>query len=598
MGILNLDGAPVDRALLERMTQALAFRGPDEQRTWCGENVGLGHAMLRTTRESLHEHQPFQSAGGSWIIADARVDARAELINKLNADPSDNRNVSLATPDVELILAAYERWGDACVDHLLGDFAFAIWDARERRLFCARDQFGVKPFNYARIGNTLVFSNTIRVLFLYPGITMQPSDAAIGDYLLFGLNLNSARSPFENILPIPPAHSMSVIGDSIHVARYWSMPIEEPLRYRRSREYVEEYQGLLKAAVGDRLRTDRVSVTLSGGLDSPTVAAVALENLGAPEKMLALTSGYDRAIPDPEPGLAKTIAEYLGISHQYFAIDNSEPFEPRNLRKIRISWPYYLLVMSTYCKLYGAAARHSRVLLTGEGGDAGFVPSLGVHGGLRLFPLAWNIGKFMLTRGRHPRIGFRIAWLRWRGMPVEPPPEYPDWIRPEFESSARLKERWLQLSKNPASEHPFRPDSYTSLAFEHWPYLFELSDPGSTQLPVELRHPLFDIRLQRFFLRLPILPWTADKELVRMAMRGRLPEVILRRPKSPVVGDPTSQMLRETDPALLNNFSPAPEFERYVVREKIPVMGGEAQVSNPELQLRALDLNYWLRSLS
>ena len=142
VGILNLDGAPVDRELLERMTKALAFRGPDEQRIWCGENAGLGHAMLRTTRESLHERQPFQSAMGSWIIADARVDARAELINKLNADPSGNRNVSLATPDVELILAAYERWGDACVDHLLGDFAFAIWDARERRLFCARDQIG------------------------------------------------------------------------------------------------------------------------------------------------------------------------------------------------------------------------------------------------------------------------------------------------------------------------------------------------------------------------------------------------------------------------------------------------------------------------
>ena len=171
IGILNLDGAPVDRVLLERMTRSLAFRGPDGQEIWHDENVGLGHAMFRVDRESVNERQPFQSRARTWIVADARMDARTELAEKLNADPAGSHKVSLATPDVEFVLAAYEQWGEACLEHLLGDFSFAIWDARNRRLFCARDPLGIRPFYYSRIGNTLVFSNTLRVLFLYPGIT-------------------------------------------------------------------------------------------------------------------------------------------------------------------------------------------------------------------------------------------------------------------------------------------------------------------------------------------------------------------------------------------------------------------------------------------
>ena len=412
------------------------------------------------------------------------------------------------------------------------------------------------------------------------------------------MNMNAAVSPFKQIAPIPPAHAMTVNRDGVRVTRYWSMPIEEPLRYRRSRDYLDQYLCLLGTAVEDRLRTDRVSATLSGGLDSSTVTAVAVEKLGSPELLLGLTFGYNRAIPDPEPGLAASIGEFLRIPHRYFAIEDSKPFDQKNLQKIRISWPYPLFMVAAYCNLYRAAAGHARILLTGEGGDVGFVPSLQVHTGLRFLPLMWNVARFMMSRGRHPRIGFQLAYERWRGFPSGPVAGYPEWLNPIFESSAGLKERWIELNRDPVSKHPFRPDSYSSLIQEQWSYLFELCDAGSTHIPLELRHPLFDLRLQRFLLRLPILPWTADKELVRLGMRGRLPREVLRRPKSPVLGDPLSQMMRETDPAGLNDFASGPGFERYIAREKIPVLGGQAQVKDPGLHLRALDLNFWLLSLT
>ncbi len=595
-GILNLDGAPVDRSLLERMTRGLAFRGPDAEGIWSDGAVGLGHALLRATHEAAREKQPAGLDGRLWIAADVRIDARAELIEKLNAKRNGASAVSLSTPDAELILHAYDAWDEACVEHLLGDFSFAIWDAPRKRLFCARDHFGVKFLYYARIGGTLIFSNTLESLRVHPGISAKLCDAYIGDYLLIGSNLHPTLTPFEQIIRLPSAHTLTASGEQVRPACYWSFPIEEPLRYRCPHDYVEEFQGLLNAAVEDRLRTDRASISLSGGLDSPTVAAAAAEQLETPDRLLGVTYGFNRAIRDPEPPLARKVAEYLGISFRYFATDDYQLFDRCDSLGGRFPWPTNLALAACKCDLYDAVAGHGRVLLTGEGGDFGIAPSLRVHGGWRLFGLVWNVGKYILTHGRHPRLGFRVTWQRWRGKSPKGIPGYPEWCEPEFESRLNLRDRFQELIKVPSSEHPYRPDSYSSLTSPYISIFFERYDGGYTRLPLEVRHPLFDLRLQRFFLRLPMFPWCADKELLRVAMRDRLPKEILRRPKAPFEGDPLIQMLREADTDWLNNFVPAPGFERYVVRERVPIFGGNVELRNPELHLRPISLNYWLQS--
>jgi asparagine synthase (glutamine-hydrolysing) len=183
VGLLNLDGAPVDRDLLRGMTEFMAFRGPDAQESWVDGAVGFGHAMLRTTFEQEREQQPCSLDGEVWITADARIDGRSELKQKLAAR---GRADLKAATDVELILHAYHAWGRDCVAHLLGDFAFAIWDGRERALFCARDHFGVKPFYYAHIGDEVVFSNTLNAVRLHPAVPAELNELAIADFLLFG----------------------------------------------------------------------------------------------------------------------------------------------------------------------------------------------------------------------------------------------------------------------------------------------------------------------------------------------------------------------------------------------------------------------------
>jgi asparagine synthase (glutamine-hydrolysing) len=144
-GIYHLDGKPVAQDNVERMSEVLAHRGPDGSKIWLYENLGLGHRMLWTTPESLREILPLATADGNLVItADARIDNRDELIRLLGLQNHQADTIS----DSELILTSYQKWGEQCPEKLLGDFAFAIWDARRQSFFCARDRFGVKPFYY------------------------------------------------------------------------------------------------------------------------------------------------------------------------------------------------------------------------------------------------------------------------------------------------------------------------------------------------------------------------------------------------------------------------------------------------------------------
>ena len=188
---MNLDGAPVDRILLGRMTDFMTFRGPDAQQTWVADNIGFGHTLLQTTEESEDEHQPFTLDGRVWIVADARVDAQHELMRKPQAN--GHENISSHVTDVELILRAYQVWDEDWVEHLLGDFAFGIWDGSQQRLFCARDHMGVKPLYYAHIGSRVIFSNTLDCIREHPGVSDKLDDLAIADFLLFDLNQDPTR---------------------------------------------------------------------------------------------------------------------------------------------------------------------------------------------------------------------------------------------------------------------------------------------------------------------------------------------------------------------------------------------------------------------
>jgi hypothetical protein len=212
--------APVDRDLLAALSRSLEFRGPHGTDMWLEGADGLGHALLRTD-----EHGGGIAVSGNLrIVADARLHARQELLNALGAPDAS---------DPELILLAYRRWGKKCLDRLSGDFSFAIRNSEERTLFCARDQFGLRPLFYCALGHSPIFSNTLESVRTHPDVPRTLCDIAIADFLLFGYSADSSLTSFEAIRRLPAAHSLTWRDGSLRVEPYWRLSLPEPVRFRR-----------------------------------------------------------------------------------------------------------------------------------------------------------------------------------------------------------------------------------------------------------------------------------------------------------------------------------------------------------------------------
>jgi asparagine synthase (glutamine-hydrolysing) len=591
VGVVNLDGAPVDRQLLEKMTTYLVFHGPDAQRTWIDGHVGFGHTLLRTTWESEREHQPLSVDGRVWITADDRIDDRESLVDKLNRA---GREVSSSAPDVELILHAYHAWGESCVEHLLGDFAFAIWDGPRGRLFCARDHLGVRPFYYFRSSNTFVFSNTLNCLRRHPNVSDDLNDLAIADYLLFDLNQDAATTTFADIKRLPPAHSFSISRDGSTSRRYWSMPIDEPVFYKRGSDYVDRFVELLTLAVRDRVRTSRIGILMSGGVDSTSLAAVARHLLNQQPELAAFTQVFDRLIPDRERYYAGLVADRLGIPIHYLEYGDGVMDPEWQRRPLAPPEPSPAVNRVKILDDFREMAQHGRVALYGEGPD-------------NALWYEWQPYLRYLVRTRQwPRLvrdvlGHAIAHRRI--VPTKAIADYskhlvrdagseesfPAWLNDDFEAKTDARARWEAMQSPPASPHPLRPMGFESLGLPHWQRRFEWLDPAYTEAPLEFRHPYLDLRLLRYMLSVPALPWCRRKYLLRRAMRGLLPEEVLSREKTGLMVSPLVQTVRRKGmPPLV----PTPDLLRYVDPHKLPSAMGDP----PEfwMNLRPAVLNHWL----
>lgn len=600
VGIVNIDGAPVDRDLLGRLTAFLDYRGPDARALWVDGHVGFGHTMLRTTDESANEHQPLSIDGRVWITADARVDGRSELRRKL---ASKGIEVVDAATDVELILRAYNCWDTGCVDHLLGDFAFALWDGRKQRLFCARDHFGVKPFFYARVGNALVVGNTLDCLRLHPTVSDTLNDVAIGDFLLFQLNQDPATTTFADIQRLPGAHCLTWTHDRFSVNRYWSLPTDGHIRYKRSSDYVDHFNEILCTAVDDRLRTSRVAIEMSGGLDSPAIAATAKEMLCRRYgrfDLHAYTFVYDRLIPDRERHFSGLVARSLAIPINYLAGDDYPLFEPTTERTRSEPEPFYLFQQAAAdADFYEMVALHSQVLLTGWDGDAlmcesprFYLRQLLKNGEHR--ELAAAFAWFIAVEHTLPPMGIR-TWVKRKLGRYPVRSTYPPWVEPSFASRIDLRARWAHANAELQPTHPTHPGAARMLTVPNWWALFERYDAGVTGFPVEARHPFTDRRLVDYILAIPPVPWSIRKHILRVAMTGLLPEAVRQRPKSPLAGDPALELLRAASPLhRLDHFKPSPGLLKYVASGAVPRVGGETDSERLWLNLRPFTLDRWL----
>ncbi|CAA0108043.1 Asparagine synthetase [glutamine-hydrolyzing] 3 [BD1-7 clade bacterium] len=290
-GIVQTGEQRVDLKNVERMMGALRPYGPDNQKTLIRPRVSMLHTLMRITPEDFFERQPLSSAAGHMLCADVRLDNRRELASQLAVHPAQLKML----PDSQLILKAYEKWGEECLNHLLGDFSFALWDARTEKLFAAVDHFGNRPIFYNQQRDCFSFANDIKAILALPWVTNELNEQKLAEFTVL-LHADASASVYRDVTRVPGGHYLTVTNQGLDVRRYYALEDNiKDVRFNNPDDYSEALRSLLEQAVTCRLRSAYpIASELSGGLDSSSVACLAAIELAKSGKSLATYT----AVPD------------------------------------------------------------------------------------------------------------------------------------------------------------------------------------------------------------------------------------------------------------------------------------------------------------
>jgi asparagine synthase (glutamine-hydrolysing) len=358
--------SPVAEATVAAMRDTLVHRGPDAAAVWRSpdERVALGHRRLAIIDLDARSNQPMVSNDGRLVIT-----FNGEIYNyKAIRRELEEEGVAFRTQsDTEVLLEAFRRWGEAMLERLSGQFAIVIWDAETRRLFCARDRAGEKPFHYALVGGAFLFGSEIKAILEWPGFPRRVDHEALIDFLAFGF-IADPKTVWRDVRKLPPAHWLSVElrddGPAIveGPTRYWSLPFGRGGRAPTA----EELRATLVRAADEMAIADvPLGTFLSGGVDSSTVTA-ALSRSG--HEVRSFTIGFDEAGYDERPW-ARQVAERYHTLHTERTVDASDVVSVAD----RLNWHYdepfadYSAFPTYY--LSREARQSITVALSGDGAD-------------------------------------------------------------------------------------------------------------------------------------------------------------------------------------------------------------------------------------
>ncbi len=598
--IVNTNGERASRELIVNMASLMAIRGPERQQYWCDDNIAMAHTLLLTSPNSLNESQPSSLDGKIWISADVRIDGREELVSRLKAYQCE---IDALTSDEKLVLFAYQIWGVDCLKYLIGDFAFTLWDSSKQRLFCATDQFGVVPLYYASTSQGLCVSNTLNAIRLHPDISNELDELAVADYLLFRINQNPNGTFFKHISHLPAGHFLIFEDGKVQSERYWSIAEKCDIHHAKPKQYVEEFEHLFKLAVADRSCSDSVSVHLSGGMDSSSVAAlsnVLMHERKMPRRVVAYTYGASGNLPDLESPIAQEIAQHYGMEHHILQEASNSLNSATAPDDLRSPEPRFTTRDTSNYHLLRHAASHSSVLLSGFGGDP-LLQASRVNWGsvntpskffsiLRQFQHHWSLYQ---TR---PPLGLQQK-RKWREAQQSiSERQIPSWINQQFAQEHMLEERMRAvLTENII---PFNAQSSMTNG-GLWRRVFCWNDPGFTHIPIKVRHPFFDTRLLKYAQTLPPTPWLYNKTILRQSMHNLLPKSVLMRPKTPLPGNGLQATLSKNSesPTRYNALLENNLLEKYIDLEQIKSTLNTTKPSNRadfKAIIRAVTLSDWL----
>lgn len=611
-GIVALDGKGPSRPDIAAMTAVLERRGPDAINYWIEGPAALGHTLLATTPEALAERLPLTDEGsGCTITADVRLDNREELIPLLRLESEDR-----VIGDGELILRAYLEWGEDCPKHLLGDFAFAIWDPRSQSLFAARDHMGMRQFNYCHLpGQAFAFATEDMGVLAHPRVPKELNEGRIADFLANFDDYDITSTFFEAVQRLPPAHCLLVGPRTCKVRRYWTLRAPPTQRFETDKAAADAFLTMFTEAVRVRLRGDRVTgAMLSGGLDSSAVVAIAARLLGGSGRGPLRT--ISAVAPDPAD-CPETQAIRTALS-----IDGLEPIFVNladldgNAALLKAAlWdtdnPFELHGTMLRC-IYAAARRNGiKVVLDGGSGDvilasdnrlasllsAGRVKSAfrEVVGQVEF----WQPGKrktyMAVQMASAAWVAFAPLAMRswWRRLRIarKTPGTVPDLAeRVGFADRRRHALRHLRVLKpgDPAwrTQAILHPNLVTGR---------ERYDQLAGSMGVEPRDPFMDIRVIEFCLSLPAGQLASGgwpKILLRRALASLVPEAIAWRRGKEHLGWSFTCALFDRWPGWSEGMcDPTSPLAAYLSRATLRDVrrGRNRQLTGPMLNFFALD---------
>ena len=588
-GVFDFAGRPIDPTALRSMADVQRHRGPDAEgavllrigssdAAWWdrdappteGCDAGLVHRRLSIIDLSERGRQPMHDGSERlWLSYNGEIYNYVELMHELKGRGHRFRSQS----DSEVILHAYREWGPACVERFNGMFAFALWDCERRRLFCARDRLGIKPFYYCNRGRQFTFASEIKALLAYDGARPSANLAAVSDYLCYSF-VPSEETLFRETLKLPPGHILLATSDGVSVEPYWAPRLESDSSIN-DEQLIEELRRLLDDAVRLQLRSDvPIGAHLSGGIDSSTVCCLAARHV---DQLQTFTARFAEGGFFDESAYARVVSGAIGSEHHDIVPAGG------NVRDLLPRIIYHLDEPVEGAAVFGkyhvakAVGARVKVVLGGQGGDELFG---GYDWYVKALFTAALYGASDVLGGRD-RLGFVMACLQaesrprlarslWKNLGCVNVGEIfeSNWRRLPNGAERRLIRSEL-LNGGPTSAERFAaaframPERHPADRMFHFDLrhyleaLLHSEDRLSMAFSVESRVPILDHRIAELagkagFARKTV-PGRA-KDLLRRAVTGIVPQEILQRHDKRGFPTPIQRWLRDPRLALVDQL--------------------------------------------
>lgn len=556
-GILHFNKEPIESEQCRGLLKGLQNFPADDVQAWMKPYIFFGCHAQWITPESIGERLPYYDYERQLTItADAIIDNREELFDSLLVEKGERKNI----PDSQLILLAYSKWGENVPKYLIGDFAFMIWDERNRRLFGARDFSGGRTLYYFRNQQKFAFCTTIKPLFSLSCVNKELNEQWLAEYLAISSVIDTADTsitPYKNIEQLPPAHCISVTEGKIDLTRYCTLATREKLKLKSNEEYVEAFQDVFQKAVNSRLRTHKqVGAHLSGGLDSSSVVSFAAKHLQHGNKPLHTFSYIPQnnfidytpkyLMPNESSFIQSTVEYVPGLKAQFLTFDSKNSFSEIDDLLETVETPYKYFENSFWLKgMFEKASEEGiGVLLNGGRGNLSISwgSALDYYSTL-LKKLQWvklfrELDLYSKNAGgprlrRIPAIG-RIAFPKlYKVLEKDSSISFPILINPEFASRTRVFSKLQNYGINEtgwiSTSNVFEQRKQHFESLFHWNATNTLATKLSLRYGVWKRDPSNDIRVIRFCLSVPEEQYVQkglDRALIRRATEDYLPDKV------------------------------------------------------------------------